>query len=65
MFSQASIVLSTWGMCVAGRRAWGEGAHAWQGCGRGMCMVGEMATAADGTHPTGMYSYKYRCVGLK
>ena len=27
--------------------------HAWRG---GVCMVGEMATAVDGTHPTGMYS---------
>ena len=42
-----------------------EGAHAWQGRSGGVCMVGEMATAADGTHPTGMHSYKYRCVGLK
>ena len=24
--------------------------------GRGACMAGEMATAADGTHPTGMRS---------
>ena len=29
------------GACVAGRRA---------------CMAGEMATAAGGTHPTGMHS---------
>ena len=27
--------------------------HAWQGA----CMAGETATAADGTHPTGMPSY--------
>ena len=33
MFSQASVVLSTWGT------------HAWQGRGGGACMVGEMATA--------------------
>ena len=28
------------------------GEHAWQG----ECVAGEMATAADGTHPTGMHS---------
>ena len=40
------------------------GGHAWQGAcvaggcvhGRGACMAGEMATAADGAHPTGMHS---------
>ena len=26
------------------------------GGGKGACMAGEMATAADGTHPTGMHS---------
>ena len=32
--------------------------HAWQGgmCGRRACMAGETATAAAGTHPTGMHS---------
>ena len=37
--------------------------YAWQGLcmaggmhGRGACMPGEMATAADGRHPTGMHS---------
>ena len=31
--------------------------HAWQGVhGRGACMAGEMATAADGMHPIGMLS---------
>ena len=25
-------------------------------CGRGACVAGETATAADGTHPTGMHS---------
>ena len=36
---------------------------AWQGAcmaggmhGRGVCVAGEMATAVDGTHPTGMHS---------
>ena len=33
--------------CVVG------GGHVWQ---EGMCMAGETATAADGTHPTGMHS---------
>ena len=37
------------GMC--GRGSMAGGVH-----GRGMCMAGEMATAADGTHPTGMHS---------
>ena len=44
------------GACVAGgMHGWG---YAWQGsmCGRGACVTGEMATAADGTHPTGMLS---------
>ena len=38
------------GMCVGG--------CAWWGACRvgGACMAGEMATAADGTHPTGMHS---------
>ena len=35
-----------WVVCVAA-------GHAWQG---GSCVSGETATAADGTHPTGMYS---------
>ena len=36
----------------------GEGGHAWQGVcgGRGACVAGDTATAADGTHPTGMQS---------
>ena len=41
MFSQASVILSTVG----------GGVH-----GRGVCVAGETATAADGTHPTGMHS---------
>ena len=32
--------------CVHGR------GHMWQG----VCMAGETATGADGTHPTGMHS---------
>ena len=31
------------------------GRHAWRG-GGGACVAGEMATAADGMHPTGMFS---------
>ena len=32
------------------------GGHAWQeGHVLGVCMAGETATAADGTHPTGMH----------
>ena len=47
--------------CMAGgvhsRGMHGRG-NAWQGSmhGRGVCMAGEMATAADGMHPTGMHS---------
>ena len=52
------------GVCGAGWHVWqGEGAcmaegHAWQGghVWQGACMTGEMTTAADGTHPTGMHS---------
>ena len=37
--------------CVAGGLAW------WRVCmAVGVCMAGETATAADGTHPTGMLS---------
>ena len=35
------------------------GEHVWWGAcmaGRGSCVAGEMATAVDGTHPTGMHS---------
>ena len=28
-------------------------------CGGGACVPGEMATAAGGTHPTGMHSCSY------
>ena len=38
------------GECVAGGYTWHGGVH-----GR-VCMEGETATAADGTHPTGMHS---------
>ena len=35
-----------------------QGGHAWQGSMHkgGACVAGEKATAADGTHPTGMNS---------
>ena len=68
-FSQASVILSMGGVCMAGcmhgrgHASWG---HAWWGCMAGdmhgrwrVCIPRETATAADGTHPTGMHS----CVG--
>ena len=39
------------GACVVGGGAW----HAWHGCVC-VCVAGETATVADGTHPTGMHS---------
>ena len=42
-----------WGACVVGDACM-AGACIWGG-GVG-CVVGETATAADGTHPTGMHS---------
>ena len=52
--------------CVAGRVCMAGGmcgrGCAWQGGmhgGGGACMAGETATAADGTHPTGMLSFSY------
>ena len=50
------------GACMAGdvhgRRGMHGRGHAWQGGmrGRGCAWQEEMATAADGTHPTGMHS---------
>ena len=65
------------GACVAGEcmvvgGMHGKG-HVWQGgmhaggegvgmCGRRECVAGEMATAADGTHPTGLHSCKHNYV---
>ena len=45
-----------WGACVVGACMVG-GMHG-RGCVAGghACMVGEMATAADGTHPAGIHS---------
>ena len=45
------------GACVAGGCMFGR-VCAWQGSmrRRGACVAGETATAADGTHPTGMHS---------
>ena len=45
------------GACMAGSLH-GRG-HVWQGGvrGKGACVAGETATAADGTHPTGMHCY--------
>ena len=48
------------GACMAGGMCARDHAwqHAWQGaCIVGVCVVGEMATAADSMHPTGIYSY--------
>ena len=44
-----------WGMCGGGMHC---GGHAWHGgvCGEGACIAGDMATAADDMHPTGMHS---------
>ena len=41
-----------WGVCMVGGMHGGEGACV----AGGACMVGETATAAEGTHPTGLYS---------
>ena len=39
--------------CMAGGGVWCmTGGHAWRG---GACVAGEMASAEDGTHPTGMH----------
>ena len=38
-------------VCMAGGHVW-----QWWGEGAGACVAGEMATAAGGTHPTGMHS---------
>ena len=40
------------GVCMAKGRQFMVGGM----CGGGACVAGEMATAADGTHPTGMHS---------
>ena len=45
-------VRAWWGRHV-GQGACITGGHVWQ---EGACMAGETATAADGTHPTGMHS---------
>ena len=47
------------GACMAGGMC-GRGC-VWQGGvhGQGTCVTGEMATAVDGTHPTGMHSCFY------
>ena len=43
-----------WGACMVGGVCLfqGGGMHGWVGG----CLAGEMATAADGTHPTAMHS---------
>ena len=44
------------GLHVGGMHAL-VGGHAWQG----VCVAGEIATAVDGTHPTGMHILFSRC----
>ena len=52
-----------WGACMAGG-VHGRGAWVVRGacvvgcgmCGRGACAAGEMVTAANGMHPSGMHS---------
>ena len=55
MFSQACVKNSVHreGVCGKMGGVCGEGRGVY---GRGACVTGEMATAADGTHPTGMHS---------
>ena len=58
-FSEACVKNSVHGGHVwKGRHAW-QGWCAWQGAmrGGGHGVTGDTATAADGTHPTGMHSY--------
>ena len=52
------------GAYMAGVCVWQWGMHGRGICGRGAfvargeaCIAGEMATAADGTYPTGMHSF--------
>ena len=44
--------------CVGGGHAWQKGVPGRGACmaERGLCVAGETATAANGTHPTGMHS---------
>ena len=49
-FHRCPSVHGSWEPCGAGACAAGGRGHA--------CMTGETATAAGGTHPTGMYSYR-------
>ena len=51
-WQQAYVAGGMHGGGCAWQRGYMGGWHAWQGA----CMAGEMATAADGTHPTGMPS---------
>ena len=65
MFSQACIIPSVhgvgvyaWqeGVCDGAWYGWGRMGHVWASEGRDMRDRREKATAADGTHPTGMHS---------
>ena len=61
------------GACQGGRACQGDmcggcvaGGCAWQGGGQGCAWqeAGQTATAADGTHPTGMHSCLYQSLGV-
>ena len=49
------VVWGGWGVYMAGGMH-GVCVCVWGVMGGGACMAGEMATAADSTHPTGMHS---------
>ena len=44
------------GACMVGVGHMWQGRRAWWWVGGGACVAGETATAADGTHATGMHS---------
>ena len=57
MFSQASVILFTGeGACMVGVACVAGGVHGMGCVCQGVCMAGEIATAAGGIHPTGMHS---------
>ena len=63
MFSQASVILSTGGVADTPRADIPLPSACWDTHPPAQCMLGYMppppaATAADGTHPTGMHSYE-------
>ena len=50
----------TWQGAVHGKGGMHGGGHAWWGA----CMAGEMDTAGDGTHPTGLHSYFHAVLAI-